>query len=500
LASGYVGHRLVPGKPVTSQDSKVFSASADAESSSSSGSNPGAPTATAARTKTGEPVSTDTLESVMAIEGDPSFKRLAAWMMQASEPEIAAYWQFYRQKKDRSNEINDLIFIHWTRLDPKAAIAASTGTPDEHYAWWAWACHDPKQALATAVSDRPDRINNVAWGLGEFHANWVMEHFQEIPEGARDNAIRGMVKWDDSPDPKRILDFLRENGKGFNQRMFKSLVRKDPWEAYEWIKANGSAIANYGGPEFATRALVDTMKDSSPEMLEQFASRLPAGDMKRKVEAVLFEALVVSDPNQALAQASATKSSAVAVERFATLALALSKMDPGRALEVARRMFEANPAALISHSVIEGPGSMSYTSSSDQTAMKLVDRLLAIDPAAVMEMQSVSAGRSDASSFQTVASKWAEQDFPAYAEWVNNQTVPEVRDEAAGVVISRLRSDAHYEEALEWAMSSEKLRRDHLLQLATTWNRSDPEGAGVWLKSAPLTESERENFQSFIKP
>jgi hypothetical protein len=483
----------MPGKSAASPDAVVSPASADTTASSPSGSNPVAP---AARAKTGEPVSSDTLESILAIEGDPSFKRLAAWMMQASEPEIAAYWQFYRQKKNRSNDINDLIFINWTRLDPKAAIAASTGTPDEHYAWWAWACHDPKQALATVMSTRPDRINNVAWGLGEFHANWVMEHFHEIPENGRDNAIRGMTKWDDSPDPKRILDFLRENGEGFNQRMFKSLVRKDPWEAYEWIKANGAAISNYGGPEYVTRALVETMKDSSPEMLEQFASRLPAGDMKRKVEAVLFEALVASDPDQALAQATATKSSAVAVDRFATLALALSKTDPGRALEVTRRMFEANPGALISHSVIEGPGSLSYTSASDQTASTLVDRLLTIDPAAVMEMQSVSARNS----FQTVADKWATQDFSAYAEWVDKQTVPEVRDEAAGVVIGRLRSDAHYEEALEWAMSSEKLRRDHLLQLATSWKRSDPEGAREWLKSAPLTESEREHFQSYIQP
>jgi hypothetical protein len=495
LASGYVGHRLMPGKPATSLDSSASVGRSGSSDSAPSGENPAAPNA---RTKAGEPVSTDTLESVMAIEGAPSFKRLAAWMMQASEPEIAAYWQFYRQKKDRSNDINDLIFINWTRLDPKAAIAASTGTPDEHYAWWAWACHDPKQALATVMSTRPERLNNVAWGLGEFHANWVMEHFHEIPEKGRDNAIWGMTKWDDSPDPKRILDFLRENGKGFNQRMFKSLVRKDPWEAYEWMKANGAVIANYGGPETATRLLAETMKDSSPDMLEQFTSRLPAGEMKRKAEAILYEALVASDPDQALAQASATKSSAIATERFATLALALSKTDPGRAWEVARRMFEAHPEALNSNVLIAGPNRWtSYGLSSDSAVSKVVDRMISVDPAALMEMQPVSSSDQNFSSFQFVAGKWAAQDFPAYAEWVNGQAAPEVRDEAAGIVISKLRSDAHYEEALEWSMSSEKLRAKHLFSVVVNWIRTDPERARTWLESAPLTESERTKFQSF---
>lgn len=484
----------MPGKPVVTADADVSTVAVGPSASSSSPERVVIPAVVWA--KPGGPLSTDTLESVMAIEGDPSYQRLAAWMMQASEPEIAAYWQFYRQKKNRSNDINDLIFINWTRLDPQAAIAASTGTPDEHYAWWAWACHDPKQALTTVMATRPERLNNVTWGLGEFHAEWVMEHFKEIPESGRGNAIQGMTKWDDSPDPKRILDFLKENGKGFNARMFKSLVRKDPWEAYEWLKENEGMFARQGGPEQGSRLLTETMKESSPEMLEQFAARLPAGEMKRKVEAMVFESLVASDPDEALAQASATKSSTIAMNRFATLALALSKTDPDRALEVARKMFETHPDGLISRSVVAGPGSMSYSSSQDPAASALIDRLLTIDPAAVMEMQSVSAR----SSFGTVASKWASQDFTAYAEWVDKQTVPETRNAAAAVVIDRLREESHFEEAVEWAMSSGELRQGHLPYVVSAWRRNDPAGAGEWLKSAPLTEKERAQFQLIDQP
>jgi len=139
---------------------------------------------------------------------------------------------------------------------------------------------------------------------------------------------------------------------------------------------------------------------------------------------------------------------------------------------------------------------MSYSSSQDPAASALIDRLLTIDPAAVMEMQSVSAR----SSFGTVASKWASQDFTAYAEWVDKQTVPETRNAAAAVVIDRLREESHFEEAVEWAMSSGELRQGHLPYVVSAWRRNDPAGAGEWLKSAPLTEKERAQFQLIDQP
>jgi hypothetical protein len=153
---------------------------------------------------------------------------------------------------------------------------------------------------------------------------------------------------------------------------------------------------------------------------------------------------------------------------------------------------------LNSNVLIAGPNRWtSYGLSSDSAVSKVVDRMISVDPAALMAMQPVSSGNQDFSSFQLVAGKWAAQDFPAYAAWVDSQAAPEVRDEAAGIVISKLRSDAHYEEALEWSMSSEKLRANHLFSVVVNWIRTDPERARTWLESAPLTESERTKFQSF---
>jgi hypothetical protein len=127
--------------------------------------------------------SVDTLETLATLDGGSLYARLADWLMDASEQDIAAYWATYQNGK-RTNDLTDLVFLNWTRLNPQAAIAATAGGKDEHYAWWAWACHDPKASLAAAIATNPDRVNNVTWGIGEFHPEWLRAHFKELPESA----------------------------------------------------------------------------------------------------------------------------------------------------------------------------------------------------------------------------------------------------------------------------------------------------------------------------
>ncbi|RYD46108.1 MAG: hypothetical protein EOP85_08080, partial [Verrucomicrobiaceae bacterium] len=154
--------------------------------------------------------SEDTIESLIALDPASSYGRAAAWLADAGEEDIAAYWAAYQGGR-RTNDMTDLIFLNWTRVNPRGAIAAMAGSPDEHYAWWAWAAHDPKGALAEAMATNPDRVNNVTWGLGEFHPEWLRENFDKLPEHARSNAIRGMMKWPDRQDPEGSLDFMKEH-------------------------------------------------------------------------------------------------------------------------------------------------------------------------------------------------------------------------------------------------------------------------------------------------
>lgn len=95
--------------------------------------------------------SEDTVETLLAADPQSLYARLAAWIIDATEEEIAAYWNGYKDGK-RTSDITELVFIHWTRLNPRGAIAAVAGSEDEDHAWWAWAAHDPKGALAAVLA------------------------------------------------------------------------------------------------------------------------------------------------------------------------------------------------------------------------------------------------------------------------------------------------------------------------------------------------------------
>jgi hypothetical protein len=446
--------------------------------------------------------STDTLESITALDASDSlYSRLALWLIDASDEDIASYWQSYRQKKDRANAITDLIFINWARLNPQAAITATAGTPDDHYAWWAWACHDPRASLTAAIAANKDRVNNVAWGIGEFQGDWLREHFDEIPESGRDNALRGMTKWDDTDKPEEILEFLKKHGEGFDQRIFATLIRKDPWAAYDWIQNNKATIAShYGSTEGAMELLVKTLGETQPDALQRMAGQTPAGDARRKMEAVLFENLVKTDPDAALEQAEATKAPRIAAERLATVGLSLAQSDPDKALELTQKIFTILPDALDGITWVRYPNGSSGSGDSIEEVDQLVNGLMDRNPAQVLEMIPNGADRPmhGNSTFSKLANRWAENDLVGYTNWVNQQSDPAVRDPAASVVVDQLTQQHQFQEAVEWATSSEKTRGG-LFNIFYQWNRTNPGEARAWLDSADLSNSERKSFEENIK-
>ena len=441
--------------------------------------------------------SSDTLESLLALDDASLYSRLALWMMDAGKEDIEGFWQAYRQRKSRANDINDLVFINWTRLDPQAAIAAAKGTGDEHYAWWAWACHDPKGSLTAAIAENKDRVNNVAWGIGEFHAEWLMQHFDEIPESGRSNALRGLVKWDDTDKPLEVLEFLKKHGEGFNNGIFATLIRKDPWAAYDWIKNNESTIENhYGSSESAMQQLVKAMGETQPEALERLIAQTPSGNAKRQMESVLFDNLLKSDPEAALEQATTTKAPRIAAERLAAVGLTMTRTDPDKAIELTKKLFEAYPDALNATVWVRYPNGATGSGTTIRQVEELVDGLMDTQPAKILEMITPKTGGGR--SFSNLAGKWAERDLAGFTTWVNGQTDPAVRDPAAGIVVNQLAEQHQYEEAVEWAMSSEQTK-SNLFNVFYQWNRTNPAEAKAWLESVDIASDKKEEYRKMIK-
>ncbi|MES2996159.1 MAG: hypothetical protein V4733_05045 [Verrucomicrobiota bacterium] len=450
--------------------------------------------------------SEDSLDSIIQSGGDVPYSRLALWMLDASQEEIAAYWAVAKDR-NRTNDTTDLIFIHWARLDPRAAIAAVAGTGNEHYAWWAWACHDPEAALAAAIAANSDRVNNVTWGIGEFHPDWLREHLDRIPASGRYNAFAGLRKWDDADKPGEILDFLKKNGQDFDPNIFGTFVRKDPWAAYDWLKKNGSTLGGYyGRTGEAMNVFVKLIGESQPEVLQQLADQTPSGEAKRKMEAVIFDNLLKTDPDAALEQAIATiatQAPRITAARLAAVGRSLLDRDPAKAFEIARQVFSVCPEALYIMDYVKYPnGSSGSGGNAVPGFQELIDGLMAENPAEVMELAPPSPLDNNHvvnPAFSKLAGSWAKQDLVSYTNWVNQQNDPAVRGPAASFVANELAERYQFEEAIEWAASAEKTHPYLRHQIFEQWGRLSPGEAISWLDSSNLSAQQKLDYKSEIE-
>ena len=77
--------------------------------------------------------SDDTIASLAEVSAPELYDRLALSLLDASPQDIQEFWGSYQNRTDRSNDLNDLVFISWTRVDPESAIAAAEGTEFAKY-------------------------------------------------------------------------------------------------------------------------------------------------------------------------------------------------------------------------------------------------------------------------------------------------------------------------------------------------------------------------------
>lgn len=432
--------------------------------------------------------STDTQETLAALDGGELYSRLALWLVDASEEDIAAYWENARKGK-RRKQLTELIFINWTRLNPQAAIAAA-GTEDGQSAWRAWACHDPQGALAAAISSAPGQVENVVRGLGQFHPGWLREHFNEIPESARGAAFKTLAEWGDSGNPLEMLKFSEKHGMVYDGATFSALFSKDPWTALDWAKETNWDL----------RELVTKMADESPENLARLAAQSPAGETRRILEAAFFSNLVKTDLEAAIAQATATDTPRIAAERFAAVGLSFVKTDPERALEMAKNLFTVFPHAMQSEHVLRSPDRRSSEGGGALPGVgHLMVQLTSQEPGKVMAILGARPWDKDLNdhAFSFVSNEWAGQDLPAYAEWVGQQSDPVVRKAGTVWALVEFEAKGRYRDGADWAMGLPgENRMSDFSFIFDGWSRKNRAEAREWLDSANLPEDEKRKIQA----
>ena len=431
--------------------------------------------------------SDETLETLIAQGENATYAGLALWMLDASAPDIAAYWEF-RKNGEFGGDMKRLLFLNWTRLDPQAAIAAVAGTDNASIPWWSWAAHDPKAALSAAGADR---LKDVARGIGEFHPEWLRENFDKIPEKFQRDALHGLMTWKEDGDHVATLDFLKKQGIGFHTNLFRTLARKDPWAAYDWLEKNDKLDPQDNGP---IDILLDAMKSAHPDDLERLAATTPSGALKCKMEDAIFENLLATDPAAALARAKSTDAPLIAAKRLAIIGNSLLTSDPEKAFQIGADILAASPFQLAPERRIQIGDDSSSWGASDYTAQSFMESLLIKDPGKTIEMTTI--GQETASKlFQELAEKWAERDLVSFTEWVNRQPASPIRRAAAGQVANQLTSQDHFQEAADWAISGDM---GNLYNLARQWARSNRAEASGWLDTANLPESEKSQLRNII--
>ncbi|MFT3991823.1 MAG: hypothetical protein QM680_10490 [Luteolibacter sp.] len=482
LLAGYVSHRRLPSSSETARSLHPQKPTKRGIRDGQNGNTPGSVHVPALH-------STETLESMIAKGDSADYAGLALWLLDAGTQDIAAYWQACKDG-DLPKDTKQLVILSWARKDPQAAITATAGTKQDYVAWWAWSAYDLQAAFAAA---NPDQLKHVVRGIGEFHPKWLKNHFEEIPEALRDEALNRLMLWKEDEDPEDSLNFLKKCGIPYSSSLFRNFALRDPWAALDWLKRNGQLSAG-------TNPLgewIDAVKTKNPDDLQRFADQLPPGAAKRKIEEAIFDRLVATDPDSALQLAKSTGSPLAAAQRFAKIGEACLSSDPEKAFGFAADMLEACPTRLAEQRSIEIPnGSSSWSSSSESDARRFLKSLTAMDPERTLEMIKTS-NPAASETLSYAARQWSETDLDSYTQWVTRQTSPDIKDMAALQLISQLSAQSRFHEAARWVVSSEA-SKSSLYSFIHQWSQSNAPEAMNWVESADLPANLKEGLKHFI--
>ncbi|YCM42844.1 hypothetical protein V2O64_16165 [Verrucomicrobiaceae bacterium 227] len=439
--------------------------------------------------------SSDTIASLAEIPAPQLYDRLALWLLDASASEMQEFWTTYTARTDRTNDLNDLVFINWTRVDPEAAIAAAEGTEFDKYPWWAWACHEPEKALSEVLARYPGQeyqkqIGNVMWGLGEFHPAWLREHIDELPEKwMRDRALSGYVKFADTDNPLESIEFLKKHGRNIPRDTLVALGREDPLAAYQLALELKASESNYRYRELPDQ-LIDSLASENPALLDQLLPQITSPSGKMKIQFKQFESLLKLDPAAAEEQAKQLPKGWAREDQLAALAKHHLKENPEKAIEITALLLKDGGSQNPRYSQIYTEnGSSTGSGMGESPANGLINQLSLTHPEALIDKVIASEG-----SYYGVASAWAGQDLPAYAAWVNQQDDPKIFTTSAIIVSSTLTDKGHYVEAMDWVGSLDQdpqqpyLISDRIANTYRPWLRSNPEEARTWKENATLDE------------
>lgn len=454
------------------------------------------------------PKSADTVESLLKLNRGPLYSRLGLWLLDASEADMAAFWQGYHNREDPNDTIKDLLFTQWGKKNAPGMLAAAKSTGHEVSSMWSWAMSDPQGMLAFIDGKSYMMRNYGLRGLAYFHPELAQEMLEQDPKLKETFQLYEMAEQLSGGDPKKEIEFFaRFPG---NEYLYRSALKRwaaqDPHQAFEWLSQRG------GTDDYSLRKeFLESLKEEQPEVLAELSAGLPSGSQRRELEAVAFAHLAETDPEKAAEEARQIEVPRLAAERFALLGKAMVADQPEQALALLRELFEKCPDASTRKNWVTYPDGGGSGGLGVTGVPEFLNELAGWDPkqtlATILDIESQNSAGLNQPQFyghdrgsEQVAKQWARRDLEGLSSWVESQDDAALRDMGAGAICNELQVQRDYQTAVEWAaqMSNENRQQNALASTISSWVQQDREAARQWFEQADLPEQTRQNLQAYF--
>lgn len=492
LAAGVVARKIFD-KPVTSS-SDVSRAVTHRSSSRAADDLPSAEKMKAATFHPSNLHSNDTLESIIKVPLSDAYSRLALWLVDASDEDVAAYWKFYEAQKNRPSDLTDLFFVNWVRINRDAAFAAVSGTKYEKYAWRGWCSSDPNAAFQAMKSADKKFSEHIMSSIGEFHPEWVHAHINELNDSEKQMAFYGINHWGNDADPLATLKYYQENKMQIDKNILRALVRKDPWAAYDYMKSEGNLVNKYQN-QIEKKNILEMLAGEHPDDVARMAELAPKGELRREMEAVIFKNLITTNPEEALEQARKTEAPSVAAQYWIDLIAHYTTENPDKALSLLEEFWKNHPNGFAIGSKHEFDKS-TYSGSSKMDGLnEMLASIVARKPQETAEL----AFNTKSAHPDIILRQWLKNDPEAYSNWVNQQTDQERKSAGASIIVSHLISEeSNFPLAAQWiTMLKNEQQFGHGFELYSNWKKSDSNAADQWLDHSGLAEEHINRIKQF---
>jgi len=421
-----------------------------------------------------------TLEDLLALPPEDLYNHLALWLVDASTDEMAAYWNATKNDKNASDKIRDLLFVRWTLSDPLGAIKAAADTQASHIPWWAWAKNDPSAAFEYTMTHDRSRVEVVLRSIGQSDPKRALKLLNDHPDLPQTTGLSGILFGLTRDDPEAAVKLAIQNPNQYDHRPLQAWIRDDPHAAFDWYQVNRASNSPFSS--LWDRELIKTLSTESPELLAEFASKLPYGALRRQFESAAFDNLIRNNPAKALEQARNNPSPVLATEQLTKIASNLASEDPQQTRSLLTEILGKNPNFLQRETHTYYPNGSSTDGGDISDGRILIQNLLNIDPQGTFQ-QLVDADPSESLNPTThqAASLWIQKDPAAFADWTAAQSNDRIRNQGYELLIAQLAESKNFESAIQYAGNlDETMRASQTSRILHYWKSDDPAAATKW--------------------